>query len=400
MALYRWHLCSLTSARHTEVTARRLAPLILCEVADISPTGDCMKKALAVALGFLPLLLLCLGTASAQSPALSLGSVSEIHLLPSCPAGFYPGASCYQAVVSCRNTMDIQVTYGYTSPRGIPRGTIVMINGAGGIEAYGSGNGQRSYGDSYLQAGYQFVQSAFASDWEDTGINGAKSIKAAACRPATLLNYFHQNLYKGDGGMCAQGASAGSGALAYSLTWYGSGEYLDKVELLSGPVFSDIQQGCMEPDSPAVTVCSPNQYGCNGSRWSDLPQYIGGAQGTLGQLTGHKCQQGNITPAATNDSWKAMSIVDGSNEASFAYPQTALSGWLCSNGLNNSAAQGQLYYRQFSNRSQVATYSLTRIDGCAGSEGLEAGSTPQGKNGFAAITADMTDPVAGCIKRH
>ena len=58
--------------------------------------------------------------------------------------------------------------------------------------------------------------------------------------------------------MCAQGFSAGSGALGYALAWYGaatSAEYhLDKVALLSGPVFSDIEQGCEDPIPPPQTV--------------------------------------------------------------------------------------------------------------------------------------------------
>ena len=95
-----------------------------------------------------------------------------------------------------------------------------------------------------------------------------------------------------------------------------------------------------------------------------------------------------------------MSIVDGTTDANFAYPQTAVAGWLCSNGLNNSAAEGQFYYANINNAGQLPVYSVTRIDRCAGSEGVEAGVTPSHKNGFLAIVGDMEDSVAGCIKRH
>jgi len=44
--------------------------------------------------------------------------------------------------------------------------------------------------------------------------------------------------------MCALGDSAGSAAVAYSLAYYNAGSYFDNVELLSGPVLSDIEQGC------------------------------------------------------------------------------------------------------------------------------------------------------------
>lgn len=360
-----------------------------------------MKRNLAVSccVIFLLLLNLSLKSASAQSP-LPLGDVTGINELPSCPAGYFPGASCFEATVSCPNALDIPVTYGLVDPSGVPRGMIVFFNGSGGTAPYGAANRGRSYAATYLQAGYQIVQLAWETDWEDTGITGGRSVKTAACRPATLLNYLHQTLYLGDGGMCAQGASAGSAALAYSLSWYGSSNYVDKVELLSGPVLSDIEQGCMVPKAPPVAVCPTGQLGCDGEEWVDKPQYVQGAQFSVSGWTGQTCQPKTQTSPATNASWKAMSIVDGTRNASFVYPQTAMAGWLCSNGLNNSAAEGQIFYQQFTTPAQTAEFSLTRIDGCGGSEGVEVGTTPQGQNGFVAISSDMTDAVAGCIKRH
>ncbi len=154
------------------------------------------------------------------------------------------------------------------------------------------------------------------------------------------------------------------------------------------------------PKAPAVTVCPNGQFGCEGSAWSDRPQYIQGAQLAVGRWTGLTCQPGSQTTAANNANWKAMSIVDGTKGPSFSYPDTAMAGWLCSNGMNNSAAEGQIFYQQFATRSQTADFSVTRVDGCGGSEGLDVGTTPRGQNGFTAISSDMLDPVAGCIKRH
>jgi hypothetical protein len=78
--------------------------------------------------------------------------------------------------------------------------------------------------------------------WEDT-TNGiipppvAHNIQAAACRPATFLSRVFQETYT-TGGFCAQGTSGGSGAIAYSMAWYGWGssstQPLDKVELNVG----------------------------------------------------------------------------------------------------------------------------------------------------------------------
>jgi hypothetical protein len=361
-----------------------------------------IHKTLAVSYCCVLLLLSILSlnlTASAQS-ALPLGGVSGITPLSSCPAGYFSGASCFEATVSCPNTLDIQVTYGLTNPDGVPRGTIAFFNGAGGTQPYGGASRGRNYSEVYLQAGYQVVQSAWQTDWEDTGISGGKDVKTAACRPAALLNFFHQTLYEGDGGMCAQGASAGSAAVAYSLAWYGSSNYLDKVELLSGPVLSDIDQGCMVPNAPPVTVCPAGQFGCEGEPWVDKPQYVQGAQIAVGQWSGLACQNGSQTSTGANASWKAMSIAGGAGGSRFSYPKTAMAGWLCSNGVNNSAAEGEIFYQHFSTRAQTAEYSLNRVDGCSGSEGVEAGITASGRNGFVAISSDMTDPVEGCIKRH
>ena len=183
------------------------------------------------------------------------------------------------------------------------------------------------------------------------------------------------------------------------MAWYGISDYLDKVELLSGPLFSDVEQGCAVPDFPSVTVCANGRFGCVGSPWNDRPQYVQAGAQLVGGWTGLPCQK-NRTNSHTNAIWKAMSIVDGTTGPNFQYPKTAMAAWLCSNALNNSAAQGDLFYRNLTSQTQVATFSETRIDGCNGAEGVEAGTTPSKQNGLVAITADMTDPVAGCLKRH
>lgn len=348
----------------------------------------------------LPCLFVFAMLASAQSAPLPLGAVTHASRLSACPQGYYPGATCYQATVTCPDTADIAVTYGYTNPPGTQRGTVILFNGGDGTQVQPGRPGGSTFDESYLAAGYQIVQTAWETAWEDTGVPGAKNIKVAACRAATLLNYVYQTVYDRNGGMCAQGASAGSGELAYALAWYGASDYLDKVELVSGPVFGDVEQGCMEPDTNPVNVCQSGQFGCVGTQWQDRPQYVLGAQYAVANWSGHRCQPGNNTPEQTNANWKSMSVVNGTSEPSFSYPKTAMAGWLCSNGVNNSAAQGQFFYQKFTNHSQVADYTVTRIDNCLGSEGVDMGTTPKGKLGFDAIVADMTDPVAGCIKRH
>lgn len=340
------------------------------------------------------------GSSSSQSvtppptpnPSANLGTVSNVNALPTCPAGYDSGAQCWQATVSCSGTADIQVTYGFLQASGTPKGTIVLFGGGTGTQPFSG-----SYNQLYAQAGYSLVASAWASAWEDTGLS-QKNIGTAACRPATLLNYIFQNVAS-PGAKCAQGFSGGSAAVAYALAWYGAPNYLDKVELVSGPVFSDIEQGCVVPQPPPLTVCPQGQFGCvAGDTFQDSPSYTPGSALAVGQMSGDaSCGGASPTSAQSNANWKAMSIVDGTAKSTFVYPKTSVAGWVCDNGLNNSAAQGDIFYQQFTDASQTANFMLTPIKNCTGAEGVDLGQTPTGLEALSALSADMTDPVNGCV---
>lgn len=359
-----------------------------------------MKNRLLVALGgSFAAMVMTAGMLQAQHAALPLGTIdpSSINRLQSCPSGYYSGMTCFTGKVqSCENADDLGFTYGVENPQGEIAGTIVFLDGGGGTAPYGDS----SYAEAYLQQGYQIIYLVWDTDWEYTGAGTGNSIKNAACRPATFLQYASQNLYL-RGGMCAQGDSAGSGAVAYSLAWYGASSYLDNVELLSGPVFGDIEQGCMVPNAAAVEVCADGQYGCVGPQWSDSPAYIDGDQAAVGNWSGLlACNAGQKTSDSENVTWKQMSIVDGTSNPSFDYPSTGMAGWLCSDEdsiQNNSAAQGEFFYQQFTSPSQTAQYSVTRVNHCDGPEGVTEGQTPNGESGFDAISNDM---LGACFERH
>jgi hypothetical protein len=314
--------------------------------------------------------------------------------------------SCDKATVSCTNTDDISVIFGHKTPASTVKGTIFLHAGSGGTAAFSYGPAGESYVNSYYNSGYRVVELEWASDWEIATSAGPENVKIAACRPATLLNYIYENIHgggAGQGAMCAHGDSAGSAAMAYALTWYKSDSFLDKVVLTSGPVLGDIQAGCQVPNVAPITVCGSGQYGCVGSPWIDAPQYQQGSnapQKWTGDRSCNNVPPGQSTSSASNAAWKAQSIVDGTANANFSYPHTAVSGWLCSNGLNPSAAQGQFYYQNIKGPSQAAAFSLNRIDGCIGDEDVWNGTTSSGQSGFTASVSDMLDPVAGCVKRH
>jgi hypothetical protein len=277
-------------------------------------------------------------------------------------------------------------------------------------------------------------------DWEYPNVNtndNAPSIRVAACRPASFLNWVRNGatagsvgIWGGNGGMCAQGDSAGSGAIAYALAWYNAGAatasfgqgYLDKVVLKSGPVFSDIEQGCEIQggvNSQYTSICASGstQTGCTG--WTPQPsyhlEYLQNAQDSVNSWSG------NTTPAACannrpngtttyNTNWLQMSIVDftETQQPSFSYTNTAMSAWLCETtaiGIapNNSAPEGQLFYEQFTNQSQAGGFlSVNAITGCPNNpENVDAGFVAgTQETGMAAIENDMITAPTSCAPRH
>jgi hypothetical protein len=82
-----------------------------------------------------------------------------------------------------------------------------------------------------------------------------------------------------------------------------------------------------------------------------------------------------------NENWTDQSILE--TGATFSYPKTAVSGWLCAtvyqgqncnNGanpqycMNNSSAEGQLFYQNITNPTQP--YAVYAVQNCDGPEGV------------------------------
>jgi hypothetical protein len=318
----------------------------------------------------------------------------------------YGGNGCFTATVSCPGTADIKVSVHITNPTDAPKGTIFLHGGGGGTGVFDVSHNGVNASTLFLNAGFRLIQVAWDTPWEDTTIL-PKSIKTAACRPATILNYVYNNIHGGpsvSGGMCAEGNSGGAAALAYVMTEYDGSSYLDKVILTSGPVFSDLQQGCELPGAPPVTICSAGQFGCVGDPWTVKVQLPNNPVGTWtgdANCDGGSSTAGAATTDAENAAWKAMSIVDGRSDASFTYPNTALSGYLCNNSLGSAQGQGGLYFQQFTSSSQAASYSLYAVQGCLLAEDYINGTLAAGPNaGESAFTAAVDDMIDGCIKRH
>jgi hypothetical protein len=328
-------------------------------------------------------------------------------------------AVCQSATVTnCPNVSDLSFTYSYDTPAS-PKGTIVFLSGAGGTDD----NGDQGPAGFYFANGYEVIQVEWADDWEYTGGNDTNTMPAnvrlAACRGATLLNFiFNTNnttLYSG-GGRCAEGSSAGSGAIAYALTFYGAGSYLDAVEMKSGPPLADFEAGCEEPPAPDVTICPSGQTQCQlggTSFWTLSPTYTGAASGVRNWTGDSTCAVPPTTSTASDTAWLQESIVnDGTGSPTYSYPTTTMTAWLCQTIFesnmcmggqggspqdfcpNNSGSQGEIYYNKV-----TSLYNIYAVQNCDGPEGV-SGTDPMvaalgNLNGTVAIENDM---LAQCVK--
>jgi hypothetical protein len=244
---------------------------------------------------------------------------------------------------------------------------------------------------------------------------------AAACRPATLMYIINNSsLYHPTGAMCAQGASAGGGGVAYALVWYGAKSYLTNAELPSAPPFASILQGCKVPNYGSVTVCGSGQYGCNNEYgmtnfWMNAPQYIdeslylGSVQEWVGGGTTGTASCNNagrtMTSTTANQNWLNTSIVNPSGGDFDFEGYTSMAIWACAGPAtnyqsgtcgnthcpNNSGSQAGLFGLKFSLGNHPTHYAFTGINGCNQEEGVSGpmATTPNGTAGMTAIQQDM-----------
>jgi hypothetical protein len=352
-------------------------------------TKNAMQAVLAV-LGFL------FFDASVQA-ARPLGVVTNVREETSCPTSlggvavtWLPTDVCYHAVVSCPEMVDIGVTIAIAVPAGysstnLMKGLVIVPDGADGTQL-------DSPAFPYHQNGYEDVDVIWDSPWQGVGavepdltrgnadtyrIGGSLwsksgSVKAAACRPATLFHWIYVNYYVGESahftstaGMCAKGSSGGAAQIANALTFYGAGNYLDKVELGPGPQWSDVDIGC-SASATTIKVCDSateaGKLGCNpiAGSWNDIGQYFG-FTASMKKWTGYPDCNSTHQTKAEEIAWGQMSLNDGpylaTKDASYTYPYAAITAWQTDNDSdynNMSEGQGWQWYKNFKSASQVA----------------------------------------------
>jgi hypothetical protein len=347
-------------------------------------------------------------TPSAHSQTLPLGTVTVFGDPYGCPvaangSGFMAGMNCMDATISCPNTANIGITFGYIAPAN-PLGTIVLFSGGAGTSPTENGDNNPAFAPTYA-TNYEVVQVEYASAWEDPSSNGSGgSILAAACRPATFLHYINNSPFHATGAMCAQGASAGSGAIGYSMAWYGAASYLKNVELIVGPVFSKIDQGCTYPNAATPTVCATGTSYCSAATqpWSDKVIYVIPDNTAISGWSGlASCGTSGVN-SSNYPAWAAMSIVDGTSTGvtpTFNYSGTTTHGWLCStlnqtqcgnaSCPNNTSAQGKYFYDAI-NATGDNLLKVTGTTGCKMAEGMSAATDPDTNlPALSAIAKDM-----------
>ncbi|MGA7906118.1 MAG: hypothetical protein WCA16_01835 [Candidatus Sulfotelmatobacter sp.] len=384
--------------------------------------------------------------AAPPPPIITTPTVVTGSVIP-CPSGFYSNSTtpavCHSAnLAGCPDISNLDFTYSYDNP-GSPKGTIVFFTGGGG----NTGPGDLDFSDFYFGQGYEIVQVQWSDDWEYatippqfTGNNDSTThtanVQLAACRPATFLNFVfntsNTSLY-GGGGRCAQGASAGSAAIAYSMTFYGAQNYLDAVEFESGPPLADIKQGCEVPNNIQIQVCGDNggnQFGCKlggTSPWQLSPIYTDQVTGIRNATNDNSCANGQTTSAASNAAWLKQSLVnDGTNNPTYSYPHTAMTAWLCQSVLNNnqctggfpgdggqggspaddcpnnSSSQAQIYFSRLTNDPNhlpQAPYAIYAVQNCDTSEGVNGvDATVAALNNDGGTDAIEQDMIKQCVQ--
>jgi hypothetical protein len=218
-----------------------------------------------------------------------IGSAT-VTRLSSCPEGGLPNGACYEVTISnCAETAgDFIATVKVNEPVNgrDSQGAVFFTTGGGGNYYYDNDasfitgdrrcNPQGNCGQYAVQAlndaNYETIQTNFSdpnnSGSELTGwLTGPSrdGPRTLACRYATLVHAVWTDILDRDTSrpVCATGNSAGSSALAYSLTQYGLGStfgpgpLISMAEASSGPPMGRMDNGCMRTP-PSIEVTCPN----------------------------------------------------------------------------------------------------------------------------------------------
>ncbi|HEX3553423.1 MAG TPA: hypothetical protein VIA62_09355 [Thermoanaerobaculia bacterium] len=358
------------------------------------------------------LLVLLAAGAPAARAALPAGTVVELGSIqcpttspgggdptPPVPAGGRLTCGRIQ-ITNCPGAPDLDATVWIVTlaPGTTLKGTIFLHSGGGGTGNFTSaGASHKTLETNYENAGYQLLDIAWDSDWEQTD---TPSILGGACRPAAVARwaFASSHIHNGrrDIGFCGQGHSGGSAVMSYLMAEYGLEDTFDYVMLSAGPVFARVDCGC----DTALSTCTLTSL-CPelplATMRAALGYASGGQQAWLDSLTGTSTCGQNTGSNPGDPIWRADSSVTASG-ADLAYPKTGMSAWYCVDPatLNTSSPEGSYYVHLVSQLlpGQRPDVFCTKT-GCTG-EGVYNGTI----GGVPVTTLMAQQMAAGCIPRH
>jgi len=215
-------------------------------------------------------------------------------------------------------------------------GVIVFYSGRTGQEWWSTGTGISGDFLVDLRArGFWTIQVEWLDSWLVSPPGEDAGSAHTACRPATVTQWIHDNIYlplgldpgPGQCGFCITGNSGGSSQVAYSTSFFGQDRILDAVIPTSGPTHAAEAKGCMR------TLGEEHYYYESGETMN--------IDRSSGFETGGPCASHDATHVSR---WNAESVDTGAND--LFYPRTRVVIILGADDCSDAPAHASDYEKQ------------------------------------------------------
>jgi hypothetical protein len=185
---------------------------------------------------------------------LPLGTLTLTSGSPSCAQG---GSCRLGFQVDCPNLQQkADGTLIAAGPGSQPRGLVMGFVGTLGTGTEGL---SKQWVDDMVATGFEVVVVSWGDQtpWLQSAPGEQVGPKLLACRPATTIEWVHDNIFEPLGlpstaegvcGFCATGNSGGASQIAYAISFYGVANLLDAAVLTSGPPHTALDKACLGPD--------------------------------------------------------------------------------------------------------------------------------------------------------
>jgi hypothetical protein len=226
-------------------------------------------------------------------------------------------------------------TLAASRPSVTARGMVLFFSGSNGTDWWSGGS---TLTEPFLQGlravGFWVIQVRWNDPWLLAAPGEDAGSAHMACRPATVVQWIHANLYVPLGiqhqpeqcGFCITGNSGGSGQVAYPLSFYGLDPILDAVVPTSGPTHTALSNGCLR-------LAEDQHYWYSDSESISIDSSFGFDQ-QAGACLNHDVGQ--------SSRWDAESVDVGGNR--FVYPTTRIVILVGANDCGGSPAHGAAFY--------------------------------------------------------